>query len=380
MSLASRIGTTITLCLTFSVFMGILGIVSLATFIDWAISGSFSLFMGPGACLVGELVMIVIMSYVTIPTAMEVVAFTGTKASMRAMYILMLWPIIFAGFMFGNSAGLFVNAYVFGWPLFFASAILMPAAAYTLKREATITALVTCAALKCYACNQLFYIERGQPTGVCPHCHTLNENPKATSPILDLPPSVRHATSGGDVMVDVLRARKEADVANAVGGPDIAGLLGGPGRDGTLKMSEGGPTILSGGFLFIASIFEVFIGTMELSFWEPFRFEFNVALLIVIVGLACVLGSMGVMKDHMQHLGLLTTLVLLLNMLPGYYLVYEFILLAGVFILISLPFTLIVFVGKRGRDSRQRIVRYGVRRLPDGVPEEVISPIRRGPQ
>ena len=71
MSLASRIGTTITLCLTFSVFMGLLGVISLATFIDRVISGSFSLFIGPGACLVGELVMIIMMSYVTIPTAMD---------------------------------------------------------------------------------------------------------------------------------------------------------------------------------------------------------------------------------------------------------------------------------------------------------------------
>ena len=379
MSLASRIGTTITLCLTFSVFMGLLGVISLATFIDRVISGSFSLFIGPGACLVGELVMIIMMSYVTIPTAMDVVAFTGTKASMRAMYVLMLWPLIFAGSLFGNSAGLFVNAYVFGWPLFFASAIVMPAAAYTLKREATITALVRSAVIQCYACNQLFYIERGLP-GVCPHCHSVNDSPKTTAQIPDLSSSVRHATSVGDVMMKVLQARKEADVANAVGGPDIAGLLGGPGSEDTFLLSNKETALLSGGFLLIASLFEVLFGFIGISFWEPFEFEFNLSLLILIIGLAGILGSMAVARDYWRLLGLWMTLVLFLNMLLGLYLGEGFALLAGIFILCSLPFTLMILLRKRRQNSRQRVVRYGDRRLPEGVPEHVVSPVRKGPQ
>jgi hypothetical protein len=377
LSLPSRIYNTTVLCLFFSFGMAFLSIVSLATFIDWAKNGTFSLLAGPGICLVFELVLIVGMSYVTIPTAMAVVAFTGTKDSLRAMYVMMLWPVIFATFMFGNAAGLFVNAYVFGWPLFIASALSMPYAAYTLRREATVAALVRAALLRCYSCNQLFYIERTSPRGFCPHCHCENENTEALTSPSKAHPALVEATHHADVL-GIARLGRRAQVdANALGGPDFAGLLEGHIPIGKRTMHRKQTAAIAGILLFLASLLQVALGGLMISLSSVDEPEFLVSISVLGASLACVYGSLAVIRDRWSHLGLVVSAALFVSFLPTLLLEEGLVVLVMILVGLSLPFSVILYRDRGRVRGGKKVVRYGRQNLPEGVPEQVRNPLER---
>ena len=129
--------------------------------------------VGVGGCMVGMFLILILLCVKTIPVALRVTKESGSKESLRALYIYIFLPVVFIGIMVGNSANYFLNVMIFGWPLFMVSGVLMVIAANWMRTEVRLLSF----RVRCGFCKEEFDMVRDELVGYCAYCGAPNWNP-----------------------------------------------------------------------------------------------------------------------------------------------------------------------------------------------------------
>ena len=173
MSLSDRVETLVVWSSFFAISMFVLTIVSIVTMVSYLVWEEVEAWTSVGACMVVMFILMILLCATSIPTAMRVAKETGSKKSLRALYIYLLIPVVIISVMVGNSATFFLNVLIFGWPLFLISGILVVIAANWMSVEVKSLSF----RVRCGFCKVDFDMIMDDLVGVCSHCGAANWNP-----------------------------------------------------------------------------------------------------------------------------------------------------------------------------------------------------------
>lgn len=187
MTLARRVKSTVELTELLLLLLVGASIISAIGLMGYSADRAIEIYTEQVACISLSLVMVAIVCTRGALVAREVYEKTGSDASLRAMYVYALYPLIFLAVVIANAAAYFASMLVFGLPLFLLGVVAMFWAAIVLERETKDHFWKTTEALRCYSCGQHFFMDRTEEVATCPRCHLINRNPLLHDPRAPLP-------------------------------------------------------------------------------------------------------------------------------------------------------------------------------------------------
>lgn len=174
MTLARKVRSTVEM--TFLLGLLLLGAsaVSIIGMLDYRGGRSIEVYTEQVACVSLSLVMVVIVCARGALVARELYERARSDATLRAMYIYAIFPIIFVAVVLANASAYFASLLVFGLPLFLLGAVALFWAARVLEGEAMFHFWRTSQSLQCYSCGRPFFMDRSDEFVVCPWCGLVN--------------------------------------------------------------------------------------------------------------------------------------------------------------------------------------------------------------
>lgn len=174
----SRSSSLLGLSIINGVLLALLSIPSFIAFSEYMRNGGLEVPMEAEVCAYIFGPLLFVLAAPVILDALSLSAYATSDASRRALYVLVLLPVVVWGFMLASITEGFIPSLIMGMPLFITCAIAIPFSALVLHRHIMATLYSPYSAhIHCRFCGAQLVMAREDQYVKCRRCNAINANP-----------------------------------------------------------------------------------------------------------------------------------------------------------------------------------------------------------